>query len=43
MLAWVTMREENGLGGEEIGKALRWALATLAEDLRWRSEAASKQ
>jgi hypothetical protein len=31
------------LTGEEIGKALRWALETLADDLRWRSEAAGKQ
>jgi AcrR family transcriptional regulator len=42
MLAWVTMRDEHGLSGAEIGQALKWALATLAEDLRQRNEAAGR-
>lgn len=40
MLAWVTMRDENGLSGEQVGEALRWALETLADDLRRRNDAA---
>ena len=40
ILAWVTMRDEHGLSGEEIGQALKWALETLGEDLRRRNEAA---
>jgi AcrR family transcriptional regulator len=43
MLAWITMRDENGLRGEEIGKALRWALETLSDDLRRRNAAVSKR
>jgi AcrR family transcriptional regulator len=34
MLAYTTLREEQGLKGEEIGKALGWAIRTLVEDLR---------
>ena len=41
MLAWVTMRDEAGMTGEEIGQALRWAMETLAADLRRRNEAAA--
>jgi hypothetical protein len=40
ILAWVTMRDEAGLTGAEIGRALRWAMETLARDLRRRNEAA---
>jgi AcrR family transcriptional regulator len=40
MLAWVTMRDENGLSGEEIGQTMDWAMNTLIEDLRRRNEAA---
>jgi hypothetical protein len=40
MLAWVTMRDEAGMTGAEIGRALRWAMETLARDLRRRNEAA---
>jgi len=40
MLAWVTMRDENGLTGEEIAAAMDWALGTLIDDLRRRNEAA---
>jgi AcrR family transcriptional regulator len=42
MLAWVTMRDETCLSGEEIGAALRWAMETLIEDLRRRDEAAAQ-
>jgi AcrR family transcriptional regulator len=34
MLAYTTLREENGLSGEEIGEAIGWAIRTLIEDLR---------
>jgi AcrR family transcriptional regulator len=38
MLAYTTLREENGLSGEEIGDALAWAIGTLVEDLRRKSQ-----
>jgi AcrR family transcriptional regulator len=34
MLAYTTLREENGLDGEEIGRAIGWAIRTLVDDLR---------
>lgn len=34
MLAYTTMREENGLSGEQIGEAVGWAIQTLVADLR---------
>lgn len=34
MLAYTSLREEQGLEGEEIGKALGWAIRTLVDDLR---------
>ena len=34
MLAYTTLREENGLLGEEIGEAIGWAVRTLIADLR---------
>ena len=37
VLAYTTLREENGLSGEEIGEALAWAIGTLVDDLRRRS------
>ncbi len=40
MLAWVTMRDEAGLSGKEVGEAVAWAMRTLTEDLRRRNEAA---
>jgi AcrR family transcriptional regulator len=36
MLAYTTLREENGLSGEEIGEAIGWAIRTLIADLRKR-------
>jgi AcrR family transcriptional regulator len=36
MLAYTTMREENGLTGAQIGEALGWAISTLVADLRRR-------
>jgi AcrR family transcriptional regulator len=36
MLAYTTLREENGLDGEEIGRAIAWAIRTLVDDLRRR-------
>jgi hypothetical protein len=42
MLAYVTMPNENGTSGEEIGAAIKWAQQTLIEDLRQRNEAAAK-
>jgi AcrR family transcriptional regulator len=40
MLAWMTMRDEYGLTGEEIAGAMDWALGVLTDDLRRRNEAA---
>ena len=37
MLAYTTLREENGLSGEEIGEAIGWAIRTLVADLRKRN------
>lgn len=37
MLAYTTLREENGLSGEEIGEAIGWAMRTLIADLRKRN------
>jgi AcrR family transcriptional regulator len=37
MLAYTTLREENGLSGEEIGAAIGWAIRTLVSDLRKRN------
>jgi AcrR family transcriptional regulator len=36
MLAYTTLREESGLDGEEIGRAIGWAIRTLIDDLRRR-------
>jgi AcrR family transcriptional regulator len=36
MLAYTTLREENGLDGAEIGRAIGWAIRTLVDDLRRR-------
>jgi AcrR family transcriptional regulator len=36
MLAFTTLREESGLSGEEIGKAVGWAIRTMVADLRRR-------
>ncbi|MGH7912568.1 MAG: hypothetical protein ACREOV_12670, partial [Candidatus Dormibacteraceae bacterium] len=36
MLAYTTMREENGLSGEDVGEAVAWAIRTLVADLRRR-------
>jgi TetR/AcrR family transcriptional regulator, cholesterol catabolism regulator len=38
MLAWVTMREEAGLDGKEVGAAVAWAMQVLIEDLRRRGQ-----
>jgi TetR/AcrR family transcriptional regulator, cholesterol catabolism regulator len=42
MLAWVTMRDEAGLDGKEVGEAVAWAMQVLIEDLRRRQVAAGK-
>ena len=34
MLAYTTLREENGLSGPEIGEAIGWAIRTLVADLK---------
>ena len=34
ILAYTTLREENGLSGEEIGRTIGWAIRALVEDLR---------
>jgi AcrR family transcriptional regulator len=40
MLAWVTMRDEAGLDGKEVGAAVTWAMQVLIDDLRQRQTAA---
>jgi AcrR family transcriptional regulator len=37
ILAYTTLREENGLSGDEIGEAIGWAIRTLIADLRKRN------
>jgi AcrR family transcriptional regulator len=37
MLAYTTLREENGLSGAETGEAIGWAIRTLIADLRNRN------
>lgn len=43
MLAYTTLREENGLSGEEIGEAVGWAIRTLVEDLRNRNRSSKER
>jgi AcrR family transcriptional regulator len=43
MLAWVTMRDENGFSGEQTGEAVGWAIQVLLDDLRRRNEAAGAE
>jgi len=40
MLAWLTMRDEAGLDGNETGAAVAWAMSVLIDDLRRRQRAA---
>src|SRR5436190_23405394 len=40
MLSWVTMRDEAGLDGKEVGAAVAWAMDVLIDDLRRRQRAA---
>jgi len=42
MLAYTTLREENGLSGDEIGEAIGWAITTLIADLRKRNRKARR-
>jgi AcrR family transcriptional regulator len=42
MLAWVTMRDEAGLDGKEVGAAVGWAMNVLIDDLRRRQRAAGQ-
>lgn len=39
MLAWVTMHDESGLSGRQMGKAMAWAMGVLIDDLRRRNVA----
>lgn len=43
MLAYTTLREEQGLSGEEIGAGLGWAIRTLVADLRRRQRAKERK
>jgi AcrR family transcriptional regulator len=43
MLAYTTLREESGLGGDEIGEAIGWAIRTLVADLRRRNRNARRR
>jgi AcrR family transcriptional regulator len=42
MQAWLALREDSGLTGEEIGLALAWTVQTLIDDLRRRNDAAGR-
>jgi AcrR family transcriptional regulator len=42
VLAWVTMRDEAGLDGKQVGAAAAWAMDVLIEDLRRRQLAAGQ-
>ncbi len=42
MLAWVTMRDEAGLTGREVGEAVDWAMHALIHDLRRRNDTAGR-
>ena len=41
ILAYTTLREENGMSGTEIGTAIGWAIRTLIADLR-KTQSSSK-
>jgi AcrR family transcriptional regulator len=43
VLAYTTLREENGLSGEEIGEAIGWAIRTLIADLRKRNRISRRE
>lgn len=43
MLAYTTLREENGLSGEQIGEAIGWAIRTLITDLRRQNRNVERQ
>jgi AcrR family transcriptional regulator len=43
ILAYTTLREENRLSGEEIGRAIGWAIRALVEDLRRRQSKQGRQ
>jgi hypothetical protein len=43
MLAYITLHEESGLSGAEIGEALGWANRALVDDLRRRNESSNKE
>jgi AcrR family transcriptional regulator len=43
MLAYTTLREEQGLSGDEIGDALGWAIRALVADLRRRQRAKERK
>jgi AcrR family transcriptional regulator len=38
VLAYTTLREDNGLTGDEIGESIGWAIRTLTGDLRKRND-----
>jgi AcrR family transcriptional regulator len=41
LLAWLTMRDENGFSGEESGAAVSWAIQVLIDDLCQRNQTAA--
>jgi AcrR family transcriptional regulator len=43
MLAYTTLREENGFSGEDVGRAIGWAIRTLIADLRKRNQNARRK
>jgi AcrR family transcriptional regulator len=43
IVAYTSLRDENGLCGEEIGQAVGWAIRTLTEDLRKRNQKARRK
>jgi AcrR family transcriptional regulator len=43
IIAYTVLREECGMSGEEIGRAIAWAIRTLVEDLRRKDRRSRRQ
>jgi hypothetical protein len=43
IIAYTVLREECRMSGEEIGKAIAWAIRTLVEDLRRKDRRSRRQ
>jgi AcrR family transcriptional regulator len=43
IIAYTVLREECGMSGEEIGRAIAWAIRTLVEDLRLKDRSSRRR